>query len=334
MSTIAPDPADLLALASAVDGVLAEKADGPIAFESPAEATRLAVWETAIELAWPLIGLPEELGGADGGVDELVVVIEQVGRWLAPGPFLGTALYAAVLAAQPDVAIPTIDEAVAAGVGFGLLGWGDGWPRPAHDGGQSLFFAPEGVRLGLLLARDRVELVTLEGGDRAGSALLDPAADMVIVDASSPRQTVLEGAAAEQLWLTSRLLLAAYAVGIADRTLRTTVDYAKTRHQFGQPIGSFQAVKHRCADMAIRELVARAALEFALDQVGAEAAVVASSIDDALAIALDAALGNAEACLETHGAMGFTWEFAGHRFLKRAHLLRALASSGHESAKR
>ena len=329
MSTHIPDPADLRALSSAIDRVFAENADGPISFEEPDTDTRRTLWATAHELAWPLIGLPEDQGGADGSLDELTVLMEQVGRWLAPGPFLGTALYASVLAAGPVAPMPTIDLVAPRGAGFGLIDWGRDRPIDHKATTHPLFFAPGDVEVGLLLAPDRVDLVIADGAPWTDPSLLfDPTLEIGRVSSTAERRTVLCGAPAERVWVTSKLLVAAYLVGIAERTLRTAVEYAKTREQFGRPIGSYQAVKHRCADMAIREMAARAAVELAVDHVGADGEAFEPLADAALSLAVEAALVNAEACLETHGAMGFTWEFGGHRFLKRAHVLRAIVAAG------
>jgi alkylation response protein AidB-like acyl-CoA dehydrogenase len=122
------------------------------------------------------------------------------------------------------------------------------------------------------------------------------------------------------------LLLSAYLTGIAQAALDMAVAYACTREQFGQPIGAFQAIKHGCADMAVRAAAAEA-------QVLHAAVTFGASLDDraevasARLLATDAAIGNANANLQIHGAMGFTAECDAHLYLKRARLVSVLGSS-------
>jgi alkylation response protein AidB-like acyl-CoA dehydrogenase len=137
------------------------------------------------------------------------------------------------------------------------------------------------------------------------------------------------------LWRDGALLTAALQVGHAAEALDLAVAYAKERQQFGTPIGSFQAVKHMCADMLVRAEVARAAVHAAAcladapDVVETEATVVGCTLDQLLdrsvggakLLADEAALGNARAAIQVHGGMGFTWEVPLHLHLKRSRLL-------------
>jgi alkylation response protein AidB-like acyl-CoA dehydrogenase len=134
------------------------------------------------------------------------------------------------------------------------------------------------------------------------------------------------------LWRDGALLTAALQVGHAGEALDLAVSYAKERQQFGTPIGSFQAVKHMCADMLVRAEVARAAVHAAAcladapDVVDTEAAVagctpsqlVDRSVGGAKLLADEAAIGNARTAIQVHGGMGFTWEVPLHLHLKRA----------------
>ena len=137
------------------------------------------------------------------------------------------------------------------------------------------------------------------------------------------------------MWRDGALLTAALQVGHAAEALDLAVAYAKERQQFGTPIGSFQAVKHMCADMLVRAEVARAAVHAAAcladapDVVDTEAAVagctpgqlVDRSVGGAKLLADEAALGNARAAIQVYGGMGFTWEVPLHLHLKRARVL-------------
>jgi alkylation response protein AidB-like acyl-CoA dehydrogenase len=138
-----------------------------------------------------------------------------------------------------------------------------------------------------------------------------------------------------RLWRDGTLLTAALQVGHAAATLDLAVAYAKERHQFGKPIGSFQAVKHLCADMLVRAEVARAAVHAAacladapdVTRAEAEAAgctpgqLLARSTAGAKLLADEAALANARASIQVYGGMGFTWEVPLHLHLKRARVL-------------
>lgn len=171
-------------------------------------------------------------------------------------------------------------------------------------------------------------LILLDGGARliaapAPSATVDCIDETVAlthVPAGTP------GAPRDAAGDRVSLLLGAYLTGIAQATLDMAVAYAGTREQFGQPIGAFQAIKHGCADMAVRAAAAEA-------QVLHAAVTLGGGLDDraeiacARLLATDAALRNAAANLQVHGAMGFTAECDAHLYLKRARLIAVLGSS-------
>jgi alkylation response protein AidB-like acyl-CoA dehydrogenase len=108
---------------------------------------------------------------------------------------------------------------------------------------------------------------------------------------------------------------------VAERTLEMSVEYGKVRQQFGRPIGSFQAVKHRCADMAVRAEVARSLTTYAAVALRDGEADATRHVRAAKALAADAALVNAGDNVQNHGGMGFTWESDAHLYLKRAWVL-------------
>ncbi|MEE8581582.1 MAG: acyl-CoA dehydrogenase family protein, partial [Myxococcota bacterium] len=124
-------------------------------------------------------------------------------------------------------------------------------------------------------------------------------------------------------------------LGIAESTLELAVDYAKKREQFGRPIGSFQAIKHICADMFVRQEVARAAVYAAgatLDD--PPDGDVLRAVSAAKITAAEAALQNSRACIQVHGGMGFTWEIPAHYFLKRTWVLEFLFGTTEEHTER
>jgi alkylation response protein AidB-like acyl-CoA dehydrogenase len=117
------------------------------------------------------------------------------------------------------------------------------------------------------------------------------------------------------------VLAAAEALGVAERAAEMSVDYAKVRQQFGKPIGTFQAIKHRCADMAVRAEVARSSVTYAAVALAEGADGVARHVAMAKVLATGAAIGNATDNIQNHGGMGYTWESDAHLYLKRARLL-------------
>ncbi len=306
------------------------------------------LWAAMAEQGWLAVELPEAVGGLGLGLVETVVLCEQVGRHLAPVPFLGTVLTGVALAsaladgeiepttALGEVAVETWIEQLGAGDVVGAVAWsrrpgavtarrdvGGGWTLsgrtdlvvygPSADvvavfaeaeGSPALFalapLGPERPRaepamdrtrsVGWLALDDRRAL-RLGGPDRAGD-LLDRAA----------------------------VAVSAEMLGAADRVLEMTVAYAKDRVQFGRPIGGFQAVKHRCADMLVDVEGMRSATYYAGWAVGAgdPEAPAASSV--AKVWSSDAARRVMASGLQVHGGIGFTWEHDLHLFLKRSQL--------------
>jgi alkylation response protein AidB-like acyl-CoA dehydrogenase len=151
---------------------------------------------------------------------------------------------------------------------------------------------------------------------------MDPLTPMWTVP-SLPEATPVAGPADAARWRRDGgVLTAALQVGTAAWTTDLAVAYAKLRHQFGRPIGAFQAVKHLCADMAVRAEVARCAVHAAavtVDQPDVGDALVAAA--GAKLLADEAAITNGRSCIQVHGGMGFTWEVPAHLAYKRARVL-------------
>jgi alkylation response protein AidB-like acyl-CoA dehydrogenase len=208
-------------------------------------------------------------------------------------------------------------------------------------------FVPDAVEAGhlLLLARDpdgTPAIVAIGPGEATLSVTPQPVLDqtrrlaLVAADgAGVPGDAVWRfagepGACLRRLHDRAAVAVACDSLGVAEAMLDATVAYARVREQFGRPIGSFQAVKHACADMLVqvsvaRELVAAAAERLAADPPGAPAASVAASMAKSYACA--AAVGVAGQAMQLHGGMGYTWESGIHVFLKRAALNRSLSGS-------
>ena len=285
-------------------------------------------------LGWQGMELPAADGGGGLGFVETILVLEEMGRVLLPSPFLPTVvLCAPLIQAVGSEAQRRWLARIAAGEMVATLavaepGWRDSWETPtlAADGrgrltGRKLFvpFAPDADLL--LVATAGPSLVALERG-AAGVAVTrlatlggDPVYE-VVLDGARGEPLGAPGAAGAALVRTldrGAVATLAYMVGAAERALEMTVDHARTRVQFGRPIGSFQAVAHRCVDMrtdldALRHLVYQAAW-------GLEAP-----------LAVSAALANGSEALrrifmhahQVHGAIGFSTEHDLHLFTRRA----------------
>lgn len=302
------------------------------------------LWRTGTDLGWPGLAVPEDLGGAGQGLAELIVVAEELGRAVAPGPFVSSAVVAAALAggSTDERSRKALDGLVD---GTTAAAWALAEPRGA--------WRPKTVRSRVVRDGDDYLLnghkSAVQDADSADwvlvTALLDAAPVSFLVERDAPgvsvrRQQVLDlsrtfhtvtlenvrvpsaGLVANES-LTGRLsdavvvLTAADALGAAERLLEMTLDHVKTRHQFGRAIGSFQAVKHKCADMLMNIRAARAAVSYAAmawDARGHDAALAA---DVAKAFTSETMGRIAGEALQSHGGTGFTWEHDLHLYLRR-----------------
>ncbi|MGC0422455.1 acyl-CoA dehydrogenase family protein [Embleya sp. AB8] len=312
-----------------------------------------AVWRRVCEQTG-LAGLaiPEEYGGVGFGFTELVVALEEMGRSLFPSPFLASSVLTAYALAHAGDAAARAEylPGIAAGSTLGAFALaepgrrdvravelaaraeGDGWRL---DGVKTHVI--DGLIADLVVVVARVNgdlaLFTVDrdaaGLSRAALPTLDQTrkqARLTFVDTPARLLgAVGADAALERVLALAEIAVAAEAVGGAARCLELTVEYTKGRVQFGRPIGSFQAIKHRCADLYVEVETARSALYYAawaateaeaagLDAPG-ELAVMAPL---AMTTATAAYRHVAEEMIQLHGGVGFTWEYDCHLYLKRA----------------
>ena len=265
--------------------------------------------------------LPEPEGTGLGMADA-VVVFEELGRALIPGPLVGT-----FLAASAGL----VDGSAEGAVQVGVHSSGSDQILVAHLSSLQALLVLSGYHR-TTTARILTPAPSLEGATRIAAPLcpLTPLWHLPSLPAGDPIADV-----GSRLVRDGSLLTAALQVGHAAETLDLAVAYAKQRQQFGQPIGSFQAVKHICADMLVRAEVARSAVHAAAcladepDVVASEAAgngrwaeqVMARAVMGAKVLADEAALANARAAIQVYGGMGFTWDVPLHLHLKRARVL-------------
>jgi alkylation response protein AidB-like acyl-CoA dehydrogenase len=240
-------------------------------------------------------------GGAGLGMAEAVLVFEELGRALVPGPLIGTHLAGAHLEGL-------------AGARVGVL-----------DRKQSPVLVEHPGLLDVLVVLDDEGLWWLDPAALTTEVVaepVDPLTPLSLVP-DLPRGTSLAGPDEAERWRREGAVLAAgLQLGIAGRVVEKAVSYAKQREQFGRPIGSFQAVKHLLADMMVRAEVARAAVYAAavtLDD--PEVGDVRVAVATAKLMADEAAGANAKDNVQVHGGMGFTWEADPHLYLKRAWVL-------------
>jgi alkylation response protein AidB-like acyl-CoA dehydrogenase len=295
--------------------------------EAP-EEPRPDLWEDVAGLGWLGLHVSEAHGGSGAGMEELVVVVEELGRALAPGAFVPTVVASAVLEAAGD------DGAKAAL----LPGLADG-TRSAGIGLGGAVEVRDGVAsgdAGTVLSAGLADVIVVPAGedvvvvDVAGDGVqvdvpanLDPTRRSGRVTLEGATATVLAGARPALVDL-ARLILSAEAVGIARECTEAAAEYAKVREQFGRPIAMYQAVKHHCANMAVATELATAAVW--------DAARAAATAGDqrtyTAAIAATLAGPAADLCanlhMQVHGGIGFTWEHDAHVFLRRATVLLSL----------
>jgi alkylation response protein AidB-like acyl-CoA dehydrogenase len=295
----------------------------------PAAITR-KTWAAAAELGLFGLSLPEDAGGLGLGLDDEALLFREIGRALAPGPFIATVLGARLAARSGNAELARSIAGGEAMVALAQRRGGDpvsgGPPESGPESRQltgqfDLFDVPEAdyvlftdpAGAGLAPASALADVKPVDSID-PGTRLASAAADGAPLLAWLP-------AAAEPLRLRGLVLASSSLTGIARAVTDLSVEYAKNRVQFGRPIGVNQAIKHACVDMAI---AAEAALEqtlFGAISLGsgrpdAEFQVFAASV-----VAGRAAIDNSAASIQVHGGMGYTDEHDAHLYLKRAHVL-------------
>ncbi|MFF0222857.1 acyl-CoA dehydrogenase family protein [Streptomyces sp. NPDC004629] len=292
-----------------------------------------ALWRELGAAGLFALRLPEADGGAGAGLPEAVLAFEEAGRALLPGPLVATHLAAGTV---PGAAT---GEAVVTAVDGGLVEWltaadvvrGDASaavPVRSVDPLTPLHRVPSAGAAGGAGAIGEVRAVAGavavgKAGAVGGAGLVGAAAGPVTPGPVAPDPVVPGSVAPDPVAV---LLTAAEQLGTATRVCELAVQHARTREQFGQPVGAFQAVKHLCADMLVRAETARAAVY--------AAAVTGDPVDIAAArlLADEAAVRGARDCLQVHGGMGFTWESEVHLQLKRAWLRARRGGGGTDGA--
>ena len=274
-----------------------------LATDAPYDAV---LWKAVVEQGWMAIAVPEAQGGLGLGPVELAVVLEEVGSHAAPIPFAESVLAARALSSAGDEGAPWLTRLLD-GSAIGCVASGAG----------PVVGAPVADVCVVVGDGDAVELIDLTGAQPAREPAMDVtrALGWVARESSTP----LPGVDVATVIDTAAVVTSALLLGGAVRVLDMAVAYAKDRVQFGKPIGSFQAVKHRCADMLVDVEGMRSTVYYAAWSLGAgeDASVAAST---AKVWCGDAGPRVMASALQVHGGIGFTWEHDLHLFLKRAQL--------------
>jgi alkylation response protein AidB-like acyl-CoA dehydrogenase len=292
--------------------LLADRAR-PERMREHAEAARTdtELWREVSELGWPGIAVAEEHGGQGLGAVELAILCEELGRSIAPVPFLPTVLAATLIEhggseEQRARWLPGLaaGETVGAVASVGRDG-----TALVPGGAEAQVFVVVEDGAASVLARDEARLEDI--------ASIDPTRPAARLDASAGGGERLGGDTAAAL---DRALVAVAAelVGVCDRALEMTVAYVKDRKQFGTPVGAYQAVSHRCAQMLLDTEQARVSTSFAAWTADADPERLAEAAAMAKAAAADAGRDVTAAAIQLHGGIGFTWEADVHWLFKRA----------------
>ncbi|MFD8324279.1 acyl-CoA dehydrogenase family protein [Streptomyces lydicus] len=348
-----PDP-DLLysededALRDAVRSLLADRSDpatvlAGLESDVPYDTGLWRALATGIGTAGLLV--PEKLGGAGASTREAAVVMEELGRSVAPVPYLTSAVIAvtALLALDLDrEEVAARLTALAEGRTVGVLAL----PLPTAPGGlpePAVRADADGVLTGRVtsvadVAAAELLLVLAQGPDGPELHAVEATADGVRAEAVTPLDLTrplghltLDGArgrllaagdraraAVDRALLTGAGLLASEQLGVAEWCLTETVRHTAERTQFGRPVGSFQALKHRMAALWLEVASARAAARNAADALATGSPDAAVAVAVAQAYCAPVAVRAAEECVQLHGGIGMTWEHPAHLFLKRA----------------
>jgi alkylation response protein AidB-like acyl-CoA dehydrogenase len=281
-----------------------------------AEAKRYddALWRELVELGWPGIAISEEHGGQGLGAVELAILSEELGYALAASPFLAT------VAAAEAIGVAGSEEqqarwlpALASGEATGAIGAAGGLVPDADAAAVIVLIGDDGtVRL---LAREEADVTPVDS--------IDPTRRAARVYAP-PTQGQALGGDAQAGIDRATVVVAAELVGVSQRALEMTLAYVKDRKQFDTPVGAYQAVSHKCAQMLKDTEGARSATYFAAWAADAEPERLPEAASLAKAAASDGGRDVTAAAIQAHGGIGFTWEADVHWLYKRAQVDAAL----------
>jgi len=276
------------------------------------------LWREIAAMGWLGLGLDEACGGVGYGLAEEALLFRELGRALAPPRILFTALAARTAAAAGD---RELAQRLAGGEATAALAVQDDFAAAGESLGRRRLYEVKNAEVALAVDGDRARLLGLEGRAFDIHESLDKSVSMTVADLSDA--PVIAEVTDPQIGRAGALLTAAMQQGLAEEATRMIVEYAKIRQTFGRPIGAYQAVRHPCAEMAARAEEAKAQLLMAAVAAADGREDAALLVSAARVLAENAALQNADDCIQLHGGIGVTDEFDTHLMIKRANTMRS-----------
>jgi alkylation response protein AidB-like acyl-CoA dehydrogenase len=296
--------------------------------ESAGEQLTRDTWQTIADLGWFGLGLTEDQGGVGFTLAEETLLVREIGRSAGPPALLATLLAArvAALGGADDARDALVGGSARAAFAENLSG---GATLGNSISGEFHLFDPEGADYFVAVGSDGAALISASVASGATpSQCVDDSVAMSVVELDSVPALAFVSSSDDDIYTRSTVLTAAMLVGIAEAVRDDAVSYATERVQFGKPIGVFQAIKHPCADMAVR-------CEAALSQTLMASLHTRDGLPDAplqaasaKVVASSAAMRGSMANVQIHGGYGFTTEYDAQRFVKRTHVVDVLGGSG------
>lgn len=274
-----------------------------------------ALWSQFVELGWFSLRLDEKNGGSNLGLIDEAFLYREAGRQLLSPTLLGTSMAVTVASDLGDralvTALTTGQSRAATALPLRNFAANDDHNVMIFDGNDADYiFVCDGADCQVAGLGAVTEVNTLNPLDESLS----------MTKAQYNSRSAVAHTKDQTVALSYSVLLAAQLVGIAEATLEMAVSYAKEREQFGKPIGSFQAIKHICADMAVRAEVAWAQTVYCALMIDEDYADAHANVAAAALVACEAATLNSSNNIQVHGGMGFAAECNAHFYLKRAHV--------------
>jgi alkylation response protein AidB-like acyl-CoA dehydrogenase len=277
-------------------------------------------WSVLVDAGWVGLEVPEQFGGAGATFSEVAVICAEIGRAASANSYLGSAVLAVgtLNALQPSDTRDRLLADVASGAVRAAVALESTEFVPDAEGADRVLVIADG---GVAVASPAVtSQPVLDETRRLATVTADDGAEMLQFEGD-------HAAAVRRLLDRAAVAVACDSLGLCEAMLSATVGYAKVRHQFGRPIGSFQAVKHACADMQVKIAVSRQLVSTAVEAVAAERPDAAMAAAMAKSYVCSAAVDVVGKAMQLHGGIGYTWESGIHVYLKRAALNRSLFGS-------
>jgi alkylation response protein AidB-like acyl-CoA dehydrogenase len=281
---------------------------------------RAVAWSSLVDAGWVGLEVPEHFGGAGATFAEVAVICEEMGRAASSNSYLGSAVLAigTLKALQPSETRDRLLADVTSGAVRIAVALGSEFVPDAEGADRILVIADAGVAEPAVTVTPQP---VLDETRRLATVTADVGIPEVLRFAGDP------DAAVRRLLDRAAVAIACDSLGLCEAMLSATVAYAKVRQQFGRPIGSFQAVKHACADMLVSISISRQLVESAVQAIAEDHSDAGVASAMAKSYVCSAAVDVVGKAMQLHGGIGYTWESGIHVYLKRAALNRALFGS-------